>query len=61
MILALELAIAMLLMVITYSVIATMWIFKPEWVISLADKFAIKIKDPRTEIKPIYLEDDETV
>ncbi|MCD8327673.1 MAG: hypothetical protein LUC25_01100 [Ruminococcus sp.] len=56
---SMEILIVALAMIITYSVFATMWIFKPKWVISIADKFGIKIKDPRTEIAPIYVEDDE--
>lgn len=55
----LELTILLLLVVIVYAAVATMWILRPQTVIRWANYFAIKIKDPRDNIRPIFVIESE--
>lgn len=55
----LELTILALAVVVIYAAVATMWILRPQTVIRWANYFAIKIKDPRDNIRPIFVIESE--
>lgn len=55
----LELTILALAVVVIYAAVATMWILRPQTVIRWAKYFAIKIKDPRNNIRPLFESDLE--
>lgn len=59
MILWLEITIVICICVLIYAAVATMWILRPQTVIRWAKYFAIKIKDPRNNIRPLFESDLE--